>query len=357
MDLINIVATLIKIILLFAISLTAVAFCTWLERRGAAWIQGRRGPCRVGPFGLLQPVADGIKFFFKESFVPEKSNKFFYLAAPILTLTIPFLAMVSIPFAENLYILNHEIPMRIARFDSGILLVIAFTGLEVYPVMIGGWASNNKFSVLGSLRAASQMIAYEISMGLALLSMILVYGTFDMNEMVRFQEKWMWGCFINPIAALIFWFSIFAETNRLPCDIPEGESEIVAGYHLEYGAMKFALFFMSEYVAMIMASALIATLFFGGYSLLPGFSLVEKGIVALFSIRSEIVNHNLFIIFQLLSIFLKIAFFMFVFIWVRWTLPRFRFDQLMDLGWKILFPLALANVLLMGIVSYFFIYR
>jgi NADH-quinone oxidoreductase subunit H len=211
--------------------------------------------------------------------------------------------------------------------------------------------------MLGALRGSSQVVSYEISMGLALLSMLIIYGTFNLTEMVNFQGQTMlgfipmWGAILNPFAALVFWISTFAETNRLPFDLPEGEAELVAGYHLEYGAMKFATFFMGEYVAMIMASALLSTVFFGGYGLLPGMSFLIHTIANQMQFDA-VATQNITALFEFISIFSKVAFFMFVFIWVRWTLPRFRFDQLMDLGWKWLFPLSLVNLLYVTIVAY-----
>ncbi|HAZ12177.1 MAG: hypothetical protein A2X86_01110 [Bdellovibrionales bacterium GWA2_49_15] len=357
MDIFTLVQLLAKIVFVFAVSLGVIPFLVWFERRGSAWIQGRVGPNRVGPFGLIQPFADVAKFFFKEFWTPEHANKWYYHLGPIFALAAPLAALTIIPFGSFLVIGDQIVNLQIAHIDSGVLFILAFAGLEVYPIIIAGWASNNKYSILGALRGSSQIISYEISMGLALLSMLLVYGTFDLHLMVDWQKQKFfgflpaWGVFINPIGALIFWISTFAETNRLPFDLPEGDAEIVAGYHLEYGAMKFALFFMAEYVAMIMASALLATLFFGGYHLLPGTGRILNTIVSMNGL-SEVAAQNLKALFQFVSLFLKVSFFMVVMIWVRWTFPRFRFDQVMHLGWKILFPLALANVVWMSVVVY-----
>ncbi len=352
MELFDILATLAKMIFIVALCLASVPICVWFERRGSAWIQGRVGPNRVGPFGLIQPMADAMKFFFKEDFIPAKANKFYYLMAPIIALVAPLVALTTVPFGSHLTLFGRDIPLQIVNFDAGIMLALAFIGLEVYPIILAGWSSNNKYSMMGAIRGSSQIVSYEISMGLALLSMLVVYGTFDMNEMVAFQAAYTWGAFINPLAALIFWICIFAETNRLPFDLPEGDAEIVAGFHLEYGAMKFALFFMAEYVAMIMASLFLSTIFFGGYALLPGFGALLSSLTSALSLDA-IQAQNLKAILEFSSLFIKVGFFMFVFVWVRWTLPRFRFDQLMDLGWKALFPLALFNLVLMSIVSYF----
>jgi NADH-quinone oxidoreductase subunit H len=347
-----------KILFVVGICLGVVPILVWFERRGAAWMQGRVGPNRVGPFGLLQPLADVVKFIFKEDFTPTKVNKYLYYMAPMVALIAPLCALVTIPFSSFVWVDGQQISLQIAQVDTGVVFILAFAGLEVYPVILAGWASNNKYAVLGALRGSSQIVSYEIAMGLSLLSMLVVYGTFNMQEMVAFQNESLfgfiprWGVLLNPIGALIFWICIFAETNRLPFDLPEGESELVAGYHLEYGSMKFALFFMAEYVAMIMASAFLVTLFFGGYNFLPGMDFIHTKLISMNG-WGEIGIQNSKAVLQFLSFFSKVSFFMFVFIWVRWTIPRFRFDQLMDLGWGILFPIALANLVVVTLVAYF----
>ncbi|WPU66169.1 NADH-quinone oxidoreductase subunit NuoH [Peredibacter starrii] len=352
MEYFDFIQLIAKILFVVAVCLSVVPVMVWFERRGSAWMQGRVGPNRVGPFGLLQPLADVFKFFCKEDFTPGNANKFYYYLAPMVALIAPLCALAVIPFGSKAIIMGQEVNLQIGNFDSGVIFILAFAGLEVYPLILAGWASKNKYSVLGALRGSSQIVSYEIAMGLALLSMMVVYGSFNPHDMVSWQQKHYWGALINPIGALVFWISIFAETNRLPFDLPEGESEIVAGYHLEYGAMKFALFFMAEYVAMIMASALIATLFFGGYGILPGMSFAINMIVEQFG-WGEVGLQNTTAVFEFLSFFTKVAVFMFIFVWVRWTLPRFRFDQLMDLGWKILFPLSLINLVAVTLGVYF----
>lgn len=342
-------AIVAKILILLGVTLGVVPIMVWFERRGAGWFQGRTGPNRVGPFGLLQPLADVIKFFFKEDWVPGNAQKFYYLMAPVIALVAPLAAISVIPFGSHVIIGEEVVSLQLTNIDSGVIFILAFAGLEVYPVILAGWASNNKYSILGALRGSAQVVSYEISMGLALLSMLLFYGTFDMNEMVAWQSKSLWGAipawgaFLNPFAALVFWISIFAETNRLPFDLPEGESEIVAGYHLEYGAFKFAAFFMAEYCAMIMASALMVTVFFGGYGFLPGMQTILEIVSGQLDLGPTGIQ-NITALLQFTSLASKVAFVMFVFVWVRWTLPRFRFDQLMDLGWKWLFPLSLVNL-------------
>ena len=341
-----------KIVLVVGVALGVVPIMVWFERRGAAWMQGRVGPNRVGPFGLLQPLADVVKFIFKEDFMPKNANKFYYYLAPLIALIAPLCALSVIPFGSKAIVNGQEVILQIAQMDAGVIFILAFAGLEVYPIILAGWASKNKYTVLGALRGSSQIVSYEISMGLALLSMLIVYGSFNPHEMVSWQAANYWGVVVNPFGALVFLISIFAETNRLPFDLAEGESEIVAGYHLEYGAMKFALFFMAEYVAMIMASALISTLFFGGYSLLPGMAQIVQLISGHFGF-GEVGFTNVTALFQFISLCSKVASFMFLFVWIRWTLPRFRFDQLMDLGWKILFPLSLINLVAVTLGVYF----
>lgn len=352
MEYFDLIQMLVKVLFVVAACLGVVPVVVWFERRGAAWMQGRVGPNRVGPFGLLQPLADVVKFVFKEDFVPRNAHSFFYHLAPIIALVGPLCALAVIPFGSKAIIFDREINLQIASMDSGVIFILAFAGLEVYPIILAGWASRNKYSVLGALRGSSQIVSYEISMGLALLSMLIVYGSFNPHDMVNWQSEKCWGVFVNPFAALVFWISIFAETNRLPFDLPEGESEIVAGYHLEYGATKFATFFMAEYVAMIMASAFLATVFFGGYGLLPGMATIIQ--ILSDSLGYGSTGHqNIRAVFEFISLFLKVSFFMFVFVWVRWTIPRFRFDQLMDLGWKILFPLSLINLVIVTVAVYF----
>jgi NADH-quinone oxidoreductase subunit H len=345
----------LKLIFVLGVTLNAVPVMVWFERRGSAWIQGRVGPNRVGPFGLLQPVADVIKFVFKENFVPAQASKFYYHLAPAIAAIAPMAAFAAIPFGSYLMVSGQKVPLQIAQLDMGILSVLAFAGLEVYPIMLAGWASNNKYAILGALRGSSQMVSYEIAMGLSLVSMLLIYGTLDLNAIVQYQEhEWFgviprWGIFMNPLAFIIFLIAIFAETNRLPFDLPEGDAELVAGYHVEYGSTKFAMFFFAEYVAMIMASSILVTLFVGGYSLLPGLELLSNGLASLVGLGTH-GQQNLIAVFQVLGFIFKVGCVMFFFVWVRWTFPRFRFDQLMNLGWKILFPIALANLLFVAIV-------
>lgn len=345
------VACILKILFIVAVVMGAVPIVIWLERRGAGWMQGRPGPNRVGPFGLLQPLSDVVKLVFKESFVPANATKLYYNLAPMIAAVAPIAAWAVIPFGSHFTIFGSQIDLVIAQVPLGVLAVLAFAGLEVYPIMFGGWASNNKYSSFGALRSASQFVSYEISMGMALVSMLLIYGSFNLQEMVAFQAETAWGIFLNPIAFIIFLTSIFAETNRVPFDLPEADAELVGGYHTEYGSTKFAMFFFAEYVAMIMASGLLILIFLGGYTVLPGLHLLIPKVSGIFG-GSEVAIQNVKAVLEIASFFIKVAMMMFLFIWVRWTLPRFRFDQLMNLGWKIFFPLSLANLVIVAIVLY-----
>ena len=343
----------LKILFVLGLSFGAVPIMVWFERRGAAWMQARVGPNRVGIFGLMQPLADVIKLLSKEAFIPAEASKFFYQLAPTIAAVAPAAALAVIPFGSYFVIGDQTVPLQIAQLDIGILAVLAFAGLEVYPMMLAGWASNNKYSMLGALRGCSQMVSYEIALGLSVVSMLLIYGTLGLSEMVSYQDQSLfgfiprWGVFLNPVACLIFLIAMFAETNRLPFDLPEGESELVAGFHLEYGASKFALFFFAEYVAMMMISAVFVTVFFGGYALFPGMGWFVS---LLANPADPALLQNLTALMQIFSFVLKVAFMMFFFVWVRWTFPRFRYDQLMHLGWKILFPIALVNLLAVAVI-------
>ncbi len=352
------IALLLKLIFILIIGPGLVPIMVWLERRGSAMIQGRMGPNRVGPLGLLQALADVLKFFAKEPFVPGTANKFYYNLAPIIAAVAPLAAFAAIPFGGTVLFDGYETNLQLSNLNIGILAALAFAGLEVYPIMLAGWASNNKYAVLGALRGASQMISYEIAMGLALIAMFLIYGTVDMNQMVAWQGESLfgilprWGLFVNPLAAMIFLIGIFAETNRMPFDLPEGDAELVAGYHVEYGSTKFAMFFFAEYVAMSMAAALFVTLFLGGYGLLPGMEALAQYLAQVFQLEA-LGLHNLKTFLGVGSFLMKLCFMLFFYIWVRWTVPRFRFDQLMNLGWRILLPIGLVNLVFTAIAIYF----
>jgi NADH-quinone oxidoreductase subunit H len=366
--------TIWSTLLVFVVALIALASIPAMlvvERRGSAWMQRRSGPNRVGPWGLLQSVSDAIKLVFKEANMPAKAHKFLFVLAPALAVIPPFVALAVIPLGGAISINGRSFSMQAIDLNVGILFFLAITSLHVYSVLSAGWSSNNKFSLMGGLRSSSQMISYEIAIGIAIVSVVMTYGTLDLREIVKMQEAGSslpaWGFVLQPLAFLILWVCSFAEANRLPFDLPEGESELVAGYHTEYSGLTFALFMLGEYSAMLASSAFLATLFLGGYNV-PFISEADlltwlNGVgldfnVALLppSLGVDLVVHVgslALVAIQLVSLVAKTAFFMWGFVWVRWTLPRFRYDQLMDLGWKLLLPLGIVNVLGTMIVSFF----
>ena len=321
----------VKIAVYFLAVLTAVAYLTWVERRVSAWIQDRRGPNRVGPFGLLQPLADGIKFLFKEAIAPPHVYRPIYLLAPAL-IFIPALVTFSvIPVGPALQIAGHRVPLIIADVDNGVLVILAFASMGVYGIALAGWSSNNKYSLMGGIRSSSQLISYELGMGLAIAGVLMAAGSLRLTDIVLHQAERGWNVLWQLPGFLVFLIAAFAETNRLPFDLPEAETELVAGYHTEYSGMRFSMFYMAEYVNMITASALAVTLYFGGYHL-PGLS--RLGLPEPWAALAQVG-----------AFLLKVAVFLFVYVWVRWTLPRFRYDQLMNLGWKVLLPVALLHLI------------
>lgn len=334
---------LIKIALVFFVVLTAVAYLTYAERRISAIIQDRVGPNRVGPFGLLQPLADGIKFIFKEDIVPDSSSRLLYIAAPVFALVTALTALVVIPIGEGfetslfgLVAQPVRVDFHIADINVGLLYVLAIGSLGVYGIVLGGWASNSKYSLLGGLRGAAQMISYELALGLSIIGVIAIVGSLRLGDVIEAQQVY-WFIFLQPMGFLVFIIAAFAETNRLPFDLPEAETEIVAGYHTEYSSMKFAMFFMAEYTHMIVASCMITAIFLGGWYPLPFF-----GWFGIDTVTHWYLPPLVFIG--------KVVFLLFLFIWIRWTLPRFRYDQIMKLGWKVLFPLAVANLIITSIL-------
>src|SRR5882724_11195571 len=320
--------------------LTAVAYIVWLERKVVGRIQNRWGPTRVGPFGLLQPAADGIKFLFKEDLTPPHVYKPLFLAAPMMAVILALTSISVIPFGNSITLFGYSIPLQITDVNTGLLVVLGVTSVGVYGVALAGWSSNNKYSLLGGLRASAQMVSYEICLGLSLVGVLIVSGSFSLREIVDAQGGTFWG-FLPKwnilyggqfIAFFVYLMAAYAETNRIPFDLPEAETELVAGYHTEYSAMKFAMFFMAEYANMITVACLATLLFFGGWhgpvfgpgilrTLLPVFWFVAKVFV-----------------------------FIFIYIWVRGTMPRFRYDQLMAFGWKFLLPLAIANLVITALI-------
>ena len=316
--------------------LLSASLLVYAERRVSAFMQNRPGPNRVGPVGILQPFADVLKFVLKEDVQPAQSNKFIHAMAPVLMVVIAMTTAALIPFAEGVVV---------ADISVGVVMLLALTSISVYGVTLAGWSSNSKFPLLGGLRSAAQMVSYELSMGLAVISVALIAGSLNFMTIVEDQASGQallgWNMIRNPIGGLIFIVTAFAETNRAPFDLPEAEEELVGGYHTEYSGMKFGMFFLAEYVNWFIASFFIVTLFFGGY-LIPFQPL-------LLDIAPALDGTALFAVLQFLSLMLKVCFFVFLFIWVRWTFPRFKYNQLMDVGWRYLLPIALANAILIAV--------
>lgn len=339
-DLFFLVEKLVLIALIVTISMVVAMYTTWAERRVAGYIQDRRGPNRAGPFGILQPLADGTKLFFKEEIIPAFSNKFLFVLGPGLAMLTALMASAVIPWGSNLQLFGREISLQIADINIGILYVFGVVSMGIYGIIIGAWSSNNKYSLMGGLRAASQIISYELALGLSLIALLMVTGTLSLKEMVLQQQTGMWNVVYQPLGFFLFLVCSFAECNRTPFDLPEAESELIGGYHTEYSSMKLGFYLFAEYINMFISSAIMATLFFGGYDI----PFVDESTLPV----------NLAGILTTAMLFLKIAFFLFLFIWVRWTVPRFRYDQLMGLGWKVLIPLALFNMLATGAGVLFF---
>ena len=315
-------------------SLLIAMYTTFAERKVAAILQDRRGPNRAGPFGLLQPVADGLKLFFKEEIIPDLSSKFLFILGPSLAMLTAVMTSAVIPWGTHVHLFGRDIALQIADVNVGILYVFGVVSLGVYGIMIGSWASNNKFSLLGGLRAASQIISYELAMGLSLIALLMLTGTLNLNEIVVQQQSRGWNFFYQPLGFLIFFICAFAECNRTPFDLPEAENELIGGYHTEYSSMKLGFYLFSEYINMFVSSVIMATLFFGGYDI-PFLNEANY-------------DQNWIAFFGIVALMGKVVIFLFIFMWVRWTIPRFRYDQLMNLGWRILIPLALANMLATG---------
>lgn len=334
--LVNILITLCKIVVVELVLLTGVAYTVYAERRVSAFIQNRLGPNRVGPAGLLQPIVDVVKLLMKEDIVPENATKGIHSLAPGISILVSLSTFAVIPFGDKIILFGKEIQLQIANIHIGVLYILALLSLGVYGITLSGWSSNNKYSLLGGLRSSAQMISYELSLGLSVLGVVLLNGSFMLDKIVENQYGWKWNILLQPIGFLTFLISSFAETNRTPFDLPEAEQELVGGYHTEYSSMKFAMFFLSEYANVIVASAFITTLFLGGWQFpyLQTFGLPPFWVSIL----------------QVLTFCMKTIFMILFFIWVRWTVPRFRYDQLMNLGWKIMLPLALLNLIITAVV-------
>jgi NADH-quinone oxidoreductase subunit H len=324
------------LVVVFA-SLGIALYTTFAERKVAALLQDRRGPNRVGPFGLLQPLADGLKLFFKEEITPNLSSKALFVLGPALAMLTALMTSAVIPWGDTVTFFNRSISLQIANVDVGILYIFGVVSLGVYGIMIGSWASNNKYSLMGGMRAASQIISYELAMGLSLIALIMVTGNLGLKEMVVQQQNSYWNVVYQPLGFLIFLICAFAECNRTPFDLPEAENELIGGYHTEYSSMKMGFYLFSEYINMIISSAVMATLFFGGYDI----PFVNEQ-----NLQNSIGDWTALL--QVSCLLIKIVAFLFLFMWVRWTIPRFRYDQLMNLGWKVLIPLALINMLITG---------
>jgi len=321
---------------ILTISLVVAMYSTLIERKVAGYFQDRLGPNRAGIGGIFQPLADGLKLFFKEEFMPGDADKFLYILGPSLTMMIALLTSAVIPWGNTLMINGTEYSLQVADINVGVLYVFAILSIGVYGIMIGGWASNNKYALIGAVRAASQMISYELAMSMSIIAIVMMSGTLSLKDIVDQQHGMNWNIWYQPFGFLIFIVCAFAECNRSPFDLPECETELIGGYHTEYSSMKLGFYLFAEYINMFISSAMIATLFFGGYN---------------FPFMDELnLSHNALTLIGSLVFFAKIMFFVFFFMWVRWTLPRFRYDQLMRLGWKTLLPLAIVNILVTGFV-------
>jgi NADH-quinone oxidoreductase subunit H len=345
----------VAVMLTFCLSLVPVL--VWAERKGAAYMQDRRGPNRARILGLrlgglFHPLADAVKLLFKEDFVPDGAHRLFYMMAPMFALAPALMTFAVVPFGPPVAIAGREVALQVADLNVGILYVFAISGMAVYGTILAGWASNSKYPLLAGLRSSAQMISYEISLGLSVVGIIMVFQSVQLSRIVAAQGELlfgvlpMWGVFVQPLGFILFLVAIYAETNRTPFDLPEGESELVAGFHTEYGSFKFSTFFMAEYIHMVVGSALMATLFFGGWQV-P--YLADGGFV--FPGGAQVAIPGALVLVLRIGAFIgKVLFFAWLFIWVRWTIPRFRYDQVMRLGWKVLLPLALLNIFATGLV-------
>ncbi len=344
MELTELIIKSVVILVVFGLTLAIAMYSTWAERKVAAFIQDRSGPNRAGWGGLLQPLADAGKMFFKEDFIPAQANKWLFIAGPGIAMITALMTSAVIPFGNTFIYDGKEVAMQGVETNIGVLYVFGIVALGVYGIMIGGWASNNKFSLLGAIRAASQNISYEVAMGLSIIAILMMSGSLSLREIVNQQHGGNWNIFYQPLGFIIFLVCAFAECNRTPFDLPECETELVGGYHTEYGSMKLGFYLFAEYINVFVSSAFMSTLYFGGYNY-PGMDWVYAQLTGAFGATA---GHNIASLIGMAVLFLKALAFIFFFMWVRWTLPRFRYDQLMDLGWKKLIPLALVNILITG---------
>ncbi|WP_343562542.1 NADH-quinone oxidoreductase subunit NuoH [Sphingobacterium sp.] len=333
-----VIEKLILVSVIFVITLVIAMYSTLAERKIAGFMQDRYGPDRAGIFGILQPLCDGGKFFFKEEIIPAGAHKVLFIVGPTIAIITACISSAVIPWGQELQIGDRVVSLQVADVNVGILYMFGVIALGVYGIMLGGWASNNKFSLMGAIRAASQSISYEIAMGLSIIALLMVTQSLSLKEIVAQQSGFVnWNIWAQPLGFIIFMVCAFAECNRVPFDLPECETELVGGYHTEYSSMKLGLYMFSEYINMFVSSALMASLYFGGYN---------------FPFMNDLgLSANWITIIGVVVFFLKIFGFIFFFMWVRWTLPRFRYDQLMNLGWKMLIPLAIANIVLTGVFT------
>ena len=338
MDSAFIIEKSVVIFVVFAVTMLMAMYSTWAERKVAAFLQDRVGPNRAGWGGLLQPLADGMKLFAKEEFTPNTPNRFLFVVGPGIAMSTALMTSAVIPWGDRFHLFGRDILLQATDLNVGVLYFIGVVSLGVYGIMIGGWASNNKFSLIGAVRAASQMVSYEVAMGLSIIALLMMTGTLSLKEISMQQSGMHWNVFYQPLSFIIFLICAFAETNRTPFDLPECETELIGGYHTEYSSMKMGFYLFAEYANMFISSTLLAVLFFGGYNY-PGMNWVVENW-----------GVNIANVMGIMALFIKLCGFIFFYMWVRWTIPRFRYDQLMHLGWRILIPLCIVNIIITGIV-------
>lgn len=341
MDSAIIIEKSVFIVVIFAITMLFAMYETLAERKIAAWFQDRIGPNRAGKGGILQPLADGLKLFAKEEFFPNTPNKFLFIVGPAISMSTALMTSAVIPWGKSLTILGRQVELQATDIDIAMLYVFGVLSVGVYGIMIGGWASNNKFSLMGAMRASSQMISYEVAMGLALIALVMMDGSLSIRHIAEGQHGMKWNVFYQPVGFLIFLVCSFAETNRTPFDLAECEAELIGGYHTEYSSMKMGFYLFAEYASMFISSTILATIYFGAYN----YPFMDEAASAL--------GENVANLIGVAVLFAKICFFIFFYMWVRWTIPRFRYDQLMRLGWQMLIPLAIVNIVVTAIVTLF----
>ena len=341
MDSAIIIEKSVFIVVIFAITMLFAMYETLAERKIAAWFQDRIGPNRAGKGGILQPLADGLKLFAKEEFFPNTPNKFLFIVGPAISMSTALMTSAVIPWGKSLTILGRQVQLQATDIDIAMLYVFGVLSVGVYGIMIGGWASNNKFSLMGAMRASSQMISYEVAMGLALIALVMMDGSLSIRHIAEGQHGMKWNVFYQPVGFLIFLVCSFAETNRTPFDLAEWEAELIGGYHTEYSSMKMGFYLFAEYASMFISSTILATIYFGAYN----YPFMDEAASAL--------GENIANLIGVAVLFAKICFFIFFYMWVRWTIPRFRYDQLMRLGWQMLIPLAIVNIVVTAIVTLF----